>query len=561
MLINSETSTNTATSSDSNPMVKITNNLSYNIDIYDVYNPSKDGTTLPYKYTKLDTIAAGASKSIQTIREASMLQAMYTGSMSKINNFYFYQFPIKVMSAIQFSFENPPPLEFTVASIDEDAMTQSFLFHRFAMANPESALTKNLYAALKKGSVDSVNSFFAGTKNFKSCTLSSWNAVMSWLQMFTSGWQGPYYLYEQAPNPSPKDYTPVLVATLNIESSATANSATLSMCSADANGNPIYATPSQTTTIIMNGDGTMGDENPGEDVSTSLTPVWMNVIQTTMKNGAPVSNYLVGPTVTGTIVDKKVVSSQTARQMPGKPADKNKASSFDASFGKICQGVGLLVGLLMLGEFAGKMGKSAKDKLSKLKEDSTSKEDFDNGKKTVDSTPDPEVVSEATAKEATFTQDAKDVGESYGDTSKSLQENVMKETMEDTSAKIQEKIQTEIEDGYTPTEKFENAVTDMEKSFEDAKTKIDNGDLTDASKELSDASEKIDATIKESGDSMDEWESSSLEESSTTVKDAADETDALDTAEQDRTEDIDNSSEDSGYNETEDKEWPTSEEL
>jgi hypothetical protein len=41
--------------------VQITNQLAVPVDIYDVFNPSPDGQTLPYQYTKLGTIAAGAT--------------------------------------------------------------------------------------------------------------------------------------------------------------------------------------------------------------------------------------------------------------------------------------------------------------------------------------------------------------------------------------------------------------------------------------------------------------------------------------------------------------------
>ncbi len=553
-----EASSTQATSK--NPIVKVTNNLPHSIDVYDVFNPSKDGATSPYQYTKLSTIASGQTVEVQTIREASMLQAMYTGVIKELNNAYYYQFPIKIMSAIQFTFDNPPPLEYSVETSDRQAMIQSFLFHRFAMANPNSALTKNLYAALKKGSVDSTNAFFASTKNFQNCTLSSWNAVMTWLQMFTSGWQGPYFLYEQAPNPTPANYVPVLIATLNIVSNEKEDSATLTMCSADAKGNPVFASPPQTTTVVMNGDSTMGDSNPGQDVSVSLTPVWMNVIQTTMKDGVPVSSYLIGPAVTGTIANKNVVSSQTARQIPGKPASKKKTSSFDASFAKLGQTVGLIVGLLFLGEFAMKIGKSAKSKVDKLREKSKSEDDFKDGKETVDKTPDQDVTSEADSKESEFTSDSREVADSYTETSNAMQESVMTDTMEETSSRINQEISEQISDGYTPTEDFEKAVSDMESSFEEVKTDIEDGNFSEANSTLTEASESIDKTLQESSDEMHDWEKSSLEESSQAVDDAAKESDALDKAQEEREKEIEDEADDSGYD-ADDEEWPETDEI
>ncbi len=535
-----------------NPTVSITNKLSYSVDIYDVFNPSEGSEKRPYEYTKLATIEAGKTVDVQTIRSASMLQAMYTGTFTKLNNNYYYQFPIKVMAAVQFSFDNPPPITYTIEQADEDAMLQSFLFHRFTMANPNSALTKNLYNALKGGSSKSINEFFQGTKNFQNCTLSSWNAIMTWLQMFTSGWQGPYYLYEKAPNPAPSGYVPTLVATLDIVSKANKNSATLTMCSADSEGNPVFSNPLKTSNIVMNGDGTMGDENPGADIPVNLTPVWMNVIQTTMQDGKPVSNYLVGPTVTGTVANKEVVSSQTARQLPGKGKDKKKESTFDSAFNKICQSVGLLVGLIMLGEFAGKIFKSKTAKTEKAKEDAKSEEDFKAEEKTIDSTSDPDVVKEAASAELQVTSDAQAVADSYQETSKALQEDTMTQTMEETQQKIESEMTEQMEDGETPTPEFEEAVSDMQASFKEVQEDISKGKLSDASTKLSDASEKIEQTLEESSEAMEEWEQNSLKESSEAVDQAAQESDALDQAQEDYEEDMDDESEDSGFDEDED---------
>ena len=546
--------------SNSNPQVGVTNNTSDTLVIYDVFNPSKNGQQVPYQYTKLATLAPKETKSVQTIREASQLQAMYTGKIEEMNNAYYYQFPIKVMSAVQFTFDNPPPLKYTIEKGDKAAMIQSFFFHRFAMANPDSALTKNLYAALKKGNVKAVNNFFESTKNFKNCTLGTWNAILSWMQMFSSPWQGPYYIYKQAPNPVPENYIPQLIATLSIKSDAQNNTATLTMCSADSKGNPVFTNPPETTEIIMNGDGTMGDSSPGQDVSVSLTPIWMNVVQTKMVNKTPVSNYYIGPAVTGTVAGNKVVSSQTARQLPGKPADPKKASSFDAIFGKLGQTVGLIVGLLFLGEFAMKMWKGAKEKITELKEKATSKKEFEEESESVENTSDPELVSDIESEEDTFNNDGKEVSGNYNEISDALQKDVMEQTMEDTAKNIQEEISNQLDDGYTPTEEFESAVNDMNESFKEAKQDIEDGDFSEANSKLSDASKNINETIEKTGEELADWEKSTLEESSDAVKDAADESDALDKAQEERDQDIENGEDDSGYD-ADDEEWPEAEDI
>lgn len=546
--------------SNSNPQVDITNNTSDILEIYDVFDTSKNGERVPYQYTKLATLVPQETKSVQTIREASQLQAMYTGEIKEMNNAYYHQFPIKIMSAVQFTFDNPPPLKYTIEKADKAAMIQSFFFHRFAMANPDSALTKNLYAALKKGNVKAVNDFFKSTKNFKNCSLGTWNAILSWMQMFSSPWQGPYYIYKQAPNPLPENYIPQLIATLNIKSDAQNNTATLIMCSADSKGNPVFTNPPETTDIIMNGDGTMGDSNPGQDVTASLTPIWMNVVQTKMVNKTPVSNYYIGPAVTGTVAGNKVISSQTARQLPGKPADPKKASSFDAIFGKLGQTVGLIVGLLFLGEFAMKMWKGAKEKITELKEKATSKKEFEEESESIESTSDPELVGEIESEEDSFNSDAEEVSDNYSEISDALQKDVMEQNMEDTASEIEEEISEQLENGYSPTEEFEDAVKDMNNSFEEVKEDIKNGDYSEANSKLSDASESISKTIEENGEQMEEWEKSALDESSEAVKDAADESDALDKAQEEREQEIENEEEDSGYD-AEDEEWPEAEDI
>ncbi len=543
------TLTTTETTTEGGIDVSITNNLSVAVDIFDVFNSATTDTVVPYTYTKLGTIAAGATGTITTIRNVAMLEAMTTGNIAEINNNYFYQFPIKFMSGTQFSFGTPAPLAYTIEEEDRTSMIQSFLFHKFAMANPDSALTKNLNSAIAKGDSDSINSFFAGTKNFQSCTLSSWNAVMTWLQMFTSGWQGPYYLYENAPSPLPSGYVPVLIATLNIVSTEQANSATLSMCTEDSKGNPVYPSPAQNTTVVMNGDGTMGDENPGTDTPVTLTPVWMNVIQTTMKDGVPQSSYLAGPAVTGTVANNKVVSSQTARQLPDKPADANTSASFDSIFGKLCQTVGLIVGLVMLYEIIEKKMSSKSAAEEKAKSEAKSEDDLNSEVTSIDESTSKEIAAESAKLEPSMSEDASSVADSYAQTSQEMQKETMTESMNDSATKIEAEITTQLENGATPTQDFENAFSDMQTSFKEVESSIESGDFTSAGKTLSEASTNIESAINKESAEMHEWESSSLQDSADTLKDAAQQSEILEEAQTEYEESMEKASEDSGFNE------------
>ena len=93
------------------PLISITNSLPHSIEIYDVFDPGDGNVDVPYTYTKLTTIASGNTESIQTIHLASQLLATCSDVIKEIGNLYFDKFPVKMMSAIQFSFDDPPPLK------------------------------------------------------------------------------------------------------------------------------------------------------------------------------------------------------------------------------------------------------------------------------------------------------------------------------------------------------------------------------------------------------------------------------------------------------------------
>ena len=62
-------------STNTNPTATITNNLGFDVDIYDVFNPNANTSTQgPLTYTKLATVSNGAStQQVQTIHFASQL--------------------------------------------------------------------------------------------------------------------------------------------------------------------------------------------------------------------------------------------------------------------------------------------------------------------------------------------------------------------------------------------------------------------------------------------------------------------------------------------------------
>jgi hypothetical protein len=286
----------------------------------------------------------------------------------------------------------------------------------------------------------------------------------------------------------------------------------------------------------------------------------MNVIQTTMKNGTPVSQYLAGPVATGTVANQTVVSSPVARQIPNQPADKNKQSSFDATFNKICQGIGFLVGLLMLGEFAQKLYTWGQTKVEALKNTSTSQDDFNKAMQELESTPDPDVVSDATSSATDFDTYSSEVGTTYSDMSDALMRDAMTNSLEDIFSKIEQEEADLMNSGYTPSEDFENAFQDMQQSFQDAQEKIGNDDFSGASEELSQSSGRILEVLQQSGYNMSQWESQSVKESADALEAASTESDALDSAQEEYDSDMSDVASDSGYD-SDDSGWPSGDEI
>lgn len=531
--------------------VTITNQLSVPLDIYDVFNPADAGQTMPYLYTKLGTIGAGATGTVTTIRQVALLEAMYTGTISELNGWYYHQFPVKLMSGTQFSFGSPPPLSYTIADSDRESMIQSFLFHKFAMANPDSALTKNLTAALKSTDSTAVNTFFAGTENFKSCTLSAWNAVMTWLIMFTSGWQGPFYLYEAAPDNPPPNYVPTLVGTLNILSSASDNSAMLTLCTQKSDGTLSPLSPAQTSAVAMAGDATMVDQNPGQDVSVTLTPVWMNTIQTTMNGNQPQTSYISGPVLTGTVAGRKVVSTQTLMPLPGQSQSGGSQSSSgffsSQTFGTICQVVGLIVGLVMLYEIAEKRLSGKQTAEEKAKSEAKSESDYAERVSAVDSDPANSTAEVFNDASSTIDSDSRGVADGYTRVSRDQQKDVLTETIDGEETALNGEVSSQLENGLTPTREFETEYQNTTDAFDTARTQIGDGNLSQASTTMSDAASSMQQTLDRSASSMKQSEVETLANSADAVKNAADQSDSMSQARDQYEQNMENEANDSGF--------------
>ncbi|KAL9564989.1 hypothetical protein ACKAV7_010847 [Fusarium commune] len=326
-------------STTTNPTATITNNLGFDVDIYDVFNPdtSKPG---PLTYTFVVTVPNGASdQKVQTIRRYSQLQAMRTGNIEALNNNYYQQFPVALFVVTPFVSSSA----FSLTKDMQQSMEQSFKFIKFSQANPTSQLATDFRTALgdKTSQEDAVNKFFQGTGSFKLCTLSTWTAVFGWQTQFTSPWKGTYYLYSLGSSTAGSSSAPALVATLVITSSADANSAVLTMANTD----------NENTGVVMAGNGTMQEKDPGlGNISLALAPAWLNVAQTSQQDGKTVYKYVIGAAFTGTINGINVAGNLNQLSIPDpsdssqNASDKNSANKLSIS--SIASVVGMLTGTL-----------------------------------------------------------------------------------------------------------------------------------------------------------------------------------------------------------------------
>ena len=284
------------------PSATITNNLDFDVDIYDLYDMT---------YTKLETMKSkAAGQTVQTNHVASSLQATRTGNIDALNKNYYVQFPVAVLPVAPFA----KPNSFTLSSDLQQGMEQSFQFIKYTQANPTSQLATNFRKALGENKdttiqATAVDAFFKGTGSFPKCTLSTWTAVVTWQTQFTSAWQGTYYLYSLGSSTT----SPVHVATLAIVSSAS-SSAVLTMAAAE----------DQKTNVVMVGDGSMHEEKEGTgNLSVALTPCWLNIPQSSKKDSKTAPATVIGVAFSGTINGIAVAGNLNKLDLPD-ASDKSK---------------------------------------------------------------------------------------------------------------------------------------------------------------------------------------------------------------------------------------------
>ena len=438
------------------PIATITNNLGFDVDIYDVFNPNASAQGL-LTYKKLATVPNGTTaQQVQTIHFASQLQAVRSGNITALSNVnYYQQFPVAVLAVSPFGQSK----DFTLTTDMQQAMEQSFQFIKYTQANPSSVLATNFRTALadKTSQQNAVNTFFQGTTSFKLCTLVTWTTVVGWQVQFTNPWQGTYYLYSLGTTSTGSTTSaspPALVATLAIASSAEADSAVLTT-----------AVTNQSTPIVMVGDSTMQEANPGTGaISVALTPTWLNVTQTSQQDGKTVTAYVIGAAFTGTINGVQVAGNLNQLAIPDpteksqNATDKNASNSFIIT--TTSQLVGMLSGIGMLFVMIWGHRKSTTQKKMDVQKDAKDKEDAEEKQAEVEAEDRRNDGPPEEAKQAEVSKSASEVPSEYEQNE--LSQRVDKE--ENEVEHEEEEIGEDLGDGNAPDEEFEEAADEVEEA-------------------------------------------------------------------------------------------------
>ncbi|KAK6544758.1 hypothetical protein TWF694_001441 [Orbilia ellipsospora] len=528
-------------SSTSNPVASITNNLGAAVDIYDVFNPNTDPKTPgPLTYTKLATVANGSTQQVQTIHFASQLQAMLTGNIEKLNGNFYEQLPVAVLAVSPFADSNA----FTITSDMQQSMVDSFKFIKYSGANPSLQLATQFRAALgdKTSQKDAVNKFFQSTGSFKLCTLTTWTAVFSWQGQFTSAWQGTYYLYSVgSSNAGSNSSAPALVATLAITASATASSAVLTM--ADTNN--------ENTTVVMGGDGSMQEENQGTgNLAVSLKPTWLNVTQTSKQGGKTVSNYVIGAAFKGTINGVNVAGDLNQLNT----TDSKKKSANEFSLNTLEGLIGMLTSIGMLYYMAKDHKQSETQKKNNEEEKASNKKEakdnIDKIEKEYQQNEVPEVQIKADSVDSIVSQ----VQQGYKEVGQAEVIQIRQDVIQK-----QEKNLEEILEGGAPSQATEDTAMSLEqasKKLEDAaKPDMDpgqrDGELTDVTKILSNASANIEQTLQDQGNQLSDEEADVLKNAQDSLEKVQEQTESQEEnqkeQEQKDNEDVDNEVDDGTF--------------
>ena len=180
---------------------------------------------------------------------------------------------------------------------------------------------------------------------------------------------------------------------------------------------------------------------------------------------------------------------------------------------------------MVLGAFKGAYWAIAKAK--KLAE---SIKDFDEKVSETNAQKNEKVIEEAIDNEADFEKLSKINSDAFRQENIDLRKQILLEETQKVEANSEVKIREQLENGETPSRRFEEAITDMIESLKNVREEIKAGSLDNATDKLSKTSERIEKTLTEDRVAMNEAETELLSKSSKATSESADAVDSLKSA-------------------------------
>ena len=273
------------------PQLTITNSLAFDLDLYDQYSDSDGNIT----YTKLGSVSANGSGTIDTIHDASVIGVVRTGIISAFSSTeYYVDFPVAGLSVSILD----TTFAYTITEDDQKGMEQALSFFQYITANPLGATATNFEDLINNETASTletdVNAYFAALSSYSDCTMTAWTDVNLWLNREFSPWQEDnYYLYTTSDT-----IKEIATSSISITSNGTAT-ATLTEIS------------SSNDTSLAISDGTITEATVGSgSVSVSLTPTYSYVDST------------ISPTLSGTVNGTSVLGTKE-KQDTGSSSSSN----------------------------------------------------------------------------------------------------------------------------------------------------------------------------------------------------------------------------------------------
>jgi hypothetical protein len=383
-------------------------------------------------------------------------------------------------------------------------MVQSFNFIRYVSANPASKLAQQFITALgDKDQTKAVNQFFADSGSFKQCTISTWSAVTGWQTQYLSPWQGSFYLYDASDNVQEIK----LIAGVNITVSGGKTTAVL--CMADANGK--WSDASQQVNIDMNG-GNITESNPDQGgISVSLTPLWMNVTQ---KQGDTVK-YLIGPTLSGTVNNTKVMGNFQQLTTSGESNGKDQKRTDPSIWNELKQNVGMLIsaGMLyiMYKQWQESKVSKSNEVVNKSQDPVREKNEIEERQREVEKEADKDMNNDMSTEVKNISSDLNSLPEKEQDVRNAERKLEAQDVLDTQKSNLQEILAE-----APPSDAVQKIVDNMESAQDD----LDNSKLDNAMSKLSEVKSNLQDLVENNQDIFSEEQKKAIDEVQDNIEEA-----------------------------------------